>query len=99
LAGNRRSSRHNKTLVGTSGHAFRGEALSCALLAAGDEVTGVSIHLVDEEYDHGEVVAQVQVPVRPEDTPESLRRRVLEVEHSFLPATLQKISIGQIRLP
>jgi len=69
-----------------------------SVLAAGDEVTGVSIHLVDEEYDRGPVVARREVPVLPDDTPASLQQRVLAVEHEFYPAVLAAVERGEIDL-
>ncbi len=69
-----------------------------SVLAAGDEVTGVSIHLVDEEYDHGPVVARREVPVLPDDTPASLQKRVLAVENEFYPAVLAAVERGEVDL-
>jgi phosphoribosylglycinamide formyltransferase-1 len=59
-----------------------------AVLDAGDRETGVTVHLVDEEYDRGAVLAQARVPVLPGETPESLAARVLAVEHHLLPAAV-----------
>jgi phosphoribosylglycinamide formyltransferase-1 len=70
-----------------------------AVISAGDPETGVTIHLVDAEYDHGQVLAQCRVPVLPGDTPDTLAARVLEQEHRFLVETLQNIVSGQITLP
>ena len=70
-----------------------------SVLAAGETETGVSVHLVDEVYDHGPVLAQHRVPVEPGDTPEILAERVLVVEHRFLVDTLQRIVRGEIVLP
>jgi phosphoribosylglycinamide formyltransferase-1 len=70
-----------------------------AVLAAGDSETGVTIHLVDAEYDHGQILAQCRVPVLPGDTPDVLAARVLEQEHRFLVETLQNIVTGNIQLP
>lgn len=70
-----------------------------AVLEAGDSQTGVSIHIVDEEYDTGPVIAQAAVRVRPDDSVESLAARVLEREHSFLVETLARIESGRIVLP
>ena len=67
-----------------------------AVLAAGEVETGVTVHLVDEEYDHGGIVAQCRVRVDPGDTVESLSARVLEREHEFLVETLQAIATGRI---
>jgi phosphoribosylglycinamide formyltransferase 1 len=70
-----------------------------AVLAAAEKETGVSIHLVDEEYDRGPVIAQTRVPVMPEDTPETLAARVLLQEHVLFTAVLQKIARGEITIP
>jgi phosphoribosylglycinamide formyltransferase 1 len=59
----------------------------------------VTIHLVDEEYDNGPVVAQTEVPVLPGDTPEILAARVLRREHEFYVETLTRISQGKLTLP
>lgn len=69
-----------------------------SVLAAGDGITGVTIHLVDEQYDHGPVVARREVPVLPGDTPESLQQRVLAVEHEFYPAVLAAVERGEVDL-
>ena len=70
-----------------------------AVIADKERETGVTIHQVDEEYDTGPIVAQVKTPVLPGDTPETLQARVLELEHTLLPETLQKIVLGEIKLP
>lgn len=69
-----------------------------AVLAAGEKESGVTVHLVDEEYDRGPILAQVHVPVMPGDTPETLAERVLVQEHILYPATLQRIVKGEISL-
>ena len=65
-----------------------------AVLAAGEKKTGVTIHKVQEEYDQGEILAQVEIQIRENDTPCSLRDRVLLVEHNLYVETLRKISLG-----
>jgi phosphoribosylglycinamide formyltransferase-1 len=60
-------------------------------LAAGEKITGVSVHYVDEQIDHGDVIAQREVPIMSGDTPESLHSRIQVVEHELYPATLEKI--------
>ena len=57
-------------------------------LAAGDVEAGCSVHLVTEGVDEGPVLAQARVPVRPDDTPESLAARVLAAEHTLYPRAL-----------
>jgi phosphoribosylglycinamide formyltransferase-1 len=69
-----------------------------SVLASGDTETGVSVHLVDAEYDQGPVIAQCRVPVLNGDTPATLQARVLAREHEFLVETLNMIVAGSIRL-
>jgi len=69
-----------------------------AVLAAGEKETGATIHLVDGVYDNGRIVAQRRVQVNPDDTPESLQQRVLEIEHQLYPETVAQIASGQLRL-
>jgi len=59
-----------------------------AVLAAGDGESGVTVHLVDGEYDHGQVLAQLPVLVLPGDTPEDLQRRVYAAEMELYPRAL-----------
>jgi folate-dependent phosphoribosylglycinamide formyltransferase PurN len=58
------------------------------VLASGATESGATVHLVDEQYDHGSVLAQERVPVLPGDTAEILAARVLAVEHRLLPAVV-----------
>jgi phosphoribosylglycinamide formyltransferase-1 len=59
-----------------------------AVLAAGEGESGATVHLVDGEYDHGRVLAQLRVPVQPGDTPEELQRRVYAAEMELYPMAL-----------
>jgi phosphoribosylglycinamide formyltransferase 1 len=70
-----------------------------AVIAASDRETGVTIHLVDREYDHGNIIAQCRVPVLAGDSAETLAGRVLEREHTFLVETLKRIIDREIKLP
>ncbi len=79
---------HPALLPAFGGKGMYGERVHEAVLASGVRETGVTIHLVDEVYDHGAVLAQVRVPVLPNDTAKQLAARVLEVEHRLLPATV-----------
>jgi len=69
-----------------------------AVLASGESETGVTIHMVDGEYDQGRILAQSSVPVEKDDTPESLAARVLKVEHELYSETLRQIIEGKIDL-
>jgi len=70
-----------------------------AVITAGETESGVSIHLVDAEYDTGPVIAQAVVSVERTDTAETLAVRILKREHTFFPETLQRIVTGEIKLP
>ena len=89
---------HPALLPKFGGKGMYGRRVHEAVLAAGESVTGVTVHVVDAEYDHGPVVAQSEVPVLPGDTPDSLSVRVLEREHELLVQTLQKVATGEIDL-
>lgn len=69
-----------------------------AVLAAGDPVTGVTVHLVDQEYDRGPIVARCEVEVIEGDDAPALAARVLEREHAFYVETLCKIASGELDL-
>lgn len=81
---------HPALLPAFGGRGMYGRRVHQAVLASGATVSGATVHLVDEEYDHGPIVAQWPVPVEPGDTPETLAARVLEVEHKLLPLVVLK---------
>jgi phosphoribosylglycinamide formyltransferase-1 len=89
---------HPALLPKFGGQGMYGMNVHRAVIAAGERESGATVHLVDEEYDHGAILAQTCVPVLPDDTPETLARRVLEREHTFLVETLDQIIRGEIRL-
>ena len=75
-----------------------GHHLHEAVLAAGEKESGATVHIADAEYDEGRILAQKKVPVKADDTPESLAERVLAVEHQLYAETLQRIAAGEIEL-
>jgi phosphoribosylglycinamide formyltransferase 1 len=79
---------HPALLPSFGGKGMFGHRVHEAVLASGATESGATVHLVDEVYDHGSVLAQVRVPVLPGDTADRLARRVLEVEHRLLPAVV-----------
>jgi phosphoribosylglycinamide formyltransferase-1 len=89
---------HPALLPRHGGKGMYGIRVHEAVLAAGERETGVTVHLVDEVYDHGPIVAQARVPVQPGDTPEALQARVLQAEHRLYPETLRRIALGEIDL-
>ncbi len=89
---------HPALLPAHGGKGMYGERVHASVLEAGEKVSGASVHLVDEEYDRGPVVAREVVPVVPGDTPATLAARVLEVEHRLLPAVVIAAAEGRIRV-
>ena len=71
---------------------YQGLDTHARALAAGDKVSGCSVHLVTEELDAGEVLGSAEVPIEPADTPESLERRVLAAEHQLYPKVLSEFT-------
>jgi len=89
---------HPALLPSFGGKGMYGIHVHEAVLEAGVKVTGVTVHLVDEEYDHGPIVLQRAVEVNDDDTPETLAERVLQVEHELYPEALQLFAEGRIRV-
>jgi phosphoribosylglycinamide formyltransferase 1 len=79
---------HPALLPNFGGRGMYGRHVHEAVLASGASETGATVHLVDEAYDRGAVLARGRVPVLPGDTPDRLAVRVLEVEHRLLPAVV-----------
>jgi phosphoribosylglycinamide formyltransferase-1 len=90
---------HPGPLPAFGGHGMYGRRVHEAVIAAGVPESGVCIHLVDEEYDRGPVIARRSVPVAPGDTAETLEARVTAVEPQFYVETLRRIAEGAIVLP
>ncbi|MDB5036450.1 MAG: phosphoribosylglycinamide formyltransferase [Chlorobi bacterium] len=76
---------HPALLPKFGGRGMYGHHVHEAVLAAGEGESGVTVHLVDREYDTGPTIAQARVPVLPDDTPETLAARVLALEHRLYP--------------
>jgi phosphoribosylglycinamide formyltransferase-1 len=89
---------HPGPLPRFGGQGLYGMAVHRAVIAAGVAASAVTIHQVDEVYDHGAVVAVSPVPVKPGDTPESLAARVLEEEHRFIVETVARAARGDLPL-
>ncbi len=89
---------HPALLPKFGGEGMWGMNVHKAVIAAGEKVSGPTVHLVDSEYDKGRILAQAKVFVKPDDTPETLAARILEKEHELYPIVLQKIAEGVIRI-
>jgi phosphoribosylglycinamide formyltransferase-1 len=67
---------------------FPGLSAWSQALAAGEKVTGCTVHYVDEQIDHGDIIAQREVPVLPDDTSETLHRRIQIAERELYPEVI-----------
>lgn len=90
---------HPGPLPQFGGHGLYGRRVHEAVIAAGAAESGICIHLVDEEYDRGPVIARRSVPIEPGDTAEALEARVTGLEPGFFVETLRAIVAGEIVLP
>jgi phosphoribosylglycinamide formyltransferase-1 len=89
---------HPGPLPAFGGHGMYGRRVHEAVIGAGVAESEICIHLVDEEYDRGPVIARRAVPVEPGDTPDSLEARVTALEPAFFVETLGRIARGEIVL-
>jgi phosphoribosylglycinamide formyltransferase-1 len=79
---------HPALLPKYGGKGMYGMNVHKAVLESGDRISGATVHFVDEIFDHGVILIQRTVPIAPDDDPESLAAKVLEVEHKILPAAV-----------
>ncbi|MBL0059490.1 MAG: phosphoribosylglycinamide formyltransferase [Elusimicrobia bacterium] len=82
---------HPALLPKYGGRGMFGHHVHEAVLNAGDAESGCTVHGVDEEFDHGPVLAQARVPVLPGDTAETLAARVLKEEHRIYPEAVRDL--------
>jgi len=86
---------HPALLPAFGGEGMYGARVHEAVIASGAEETGVTVHLVDDDYDRGPIIAQWRVPVEKSDTADSLAARVLNVEHMVYPRAVEMVAILQ----
>jgi formyltetrahydrofolate-dependent phosphoribosylglycinamide formyltransferase len=87
---------HPALIPAFSGQGFYGHRVHEAVLEAGVKVTGATVHFADAEYDHGPIILQEAVPVRDDDTPESLAERVQAAERRIVPEAIRLIADGRL---
>lgn len=79
---------HPALLPKFGGKGMFGEHVHTAVLAAGEKQSGITIHLVDEQYDHGKSIFQTAIDINPDETPESLAARIHILEHEHFPQVI-----------
>jgi len=85
-------------LPGFGGKGMYGDRVHEAVLAAGCKVTGCSVHFVDDEYDHGAIIAQRALPVEEGDTAATLGARVRAVERELYPEVIGWFADGRVSI-
>lgn len=86
---------HPALLPAFGGEGMYGARVHEAVIASGARETGVTVHLVDDDYDRGAIIAQWRVPIDVSDTPDTLAARVLNVEHVVYPRVVEMVAILQ----
>jgi phosphoribosylglycinamide formyltransferase-1 len=88
---------HPALLPAYGGKGMWGHHVHAAVLEAGEAESGITIHYVDEHYDHGAHLLQVRCPVLAGDTPESLAARVHDLEHQWFPKVIEETVLESLR--
>ena len=81
---------HPALLPKYGGKGMYGEHVHQAVIAAGEKESGISIHLVDEEYDHGKTIFQAKLAILPQETPDTLAQRIHQLEHQHYPKVIER---------
>ena len=89
---------HPALLPAFGGPGMYGQRVHEAVLERGARISGPTVHFVDEQYDHGAIIAQWPVPVFDEDTPDTLAARVLRAEHVLYPRVVDAVAAEEIAL-
>lgn len=82
---------HPSLLPKYGGKGYYGMNVHRAVIENKEDVSGCTVHFVDEFYDNGQIIEQIEVPVSSTDTPESLAEKILRREHELLPNTIHKL--------
>jgi phosphoribosylglycinamide formyltransferase-1 len=82
---------HPALLPKFGGKGMYGMHVHEAVKEAGETISGITIHYVNEAYDEGDVIAQYPTPLRPEDTPEDIAAKVRKLEHKHYPVVIEQV--------
>lgn len=82
---------HPALLPKYGGRGMYGARVHKAVIAAGENESGITIHYVNDRYDEGEIILQKKCPVTTEDSPESLAQKVQQLEHRWFPLAIEKV--------
>ena len=82
---------HPALLPKYGGKGMYGRYVHAAVIGAGEKESGITIHYVDELYDHGQAIFQARVAVTADDTPETLAAKVQQLEHIHFPRVVEEV--------
>ena len=82
---------HPALLPQFGGKGMYGSHVHAAVKVAGEQVSGITIHFANEHYDEGDIVFQARCPLTEEDTPETIARKVLALEHEHYPSVIEEL--------
>ncbi len=83
---------HPALLPKYGGKGFYGDKVHRAVLENKEKESGITIHYVNEEYDAGQIILQVKCPVNPDDTIESLAKKIHQLEYEYYPKVIEQIA-------
>jgi phosphoribosylglycinamide formyltransferase-1 len=82
---------HPALLPAYGGKGMYGNAVHTAVVAAQEKESGITIHFVDEKYDHGETIFQAKCSVSENENAESLAKKIHKLEHEYYPQTIERL--------
>jgi phosphoribosylglycinamide formyltransferase-1 len=85
---------HPSLLPKFGGKGMYGDHVHNAVIESQEKESGITIHLVNEEYDKGKILSQFSVPVAQNETVETLREKIRELEHTYLPQVIQNLLLS-----
>lgn len=85
---------HPALLPKYGGKGMYGHHVHAAVIAAGEQESGITIHFVNEHFDDGPPIFQAKCPVSPDDTPDSLADKIHRLEHRYFPEIVEKLVTG-----
>lgn len=90
---------HPALLPAFGGKGMYGSHVHEAVIAAGEKESGITIHYVDELYDHGQPIFQAKVAVEPDDTPATLAKKIQFLEHNHFPRVIEEVVKSSLKMP
>ena len=90
---------HPALLPKYGGKGMYGHYVHEAVIKTSEKESGITIHYVDELYDHGQHIFQTTCPVLPDDSPEKLAKRIQLLEHEYYPKVIEEVILKTERVP